>query len=73
MKQQKRFKLKNPILNDVIINNDTSKFQSDYVDMNTQKPLIISNQSFYLNPKIFGMQFKIDPKSNFTFREAIIF
>jgi len=35
MKQQKRFKLKNPILNDVIINNDTSKFQSDYVDMNT--------------------------------------
>ena len=69
----KSFKLRNEIMNDLILNNDTTKFYLDQIILTDPFILTYTGQNFFIHPKYQGQTFKVDPRSNLTIKDAVIF
>ena len=67
------FRLQSSILNDLIVNNDTSKLYKEIIKLTDPFIVTYTGQSFFVNPKCQGQVYRVEPHSNLTVRDAIIF
>lgn len=67
------FRLKNGLMNEIMINNETQRLFRNQIILSDPKIVTYTGQSFFISPHVQGQVYKVEPRSNLTIKDAIIY